>query len=70
MNQIAFIFNRITLYRYPMVLALAAVFGVCFFLACCAYRKIPSHWAAASALLAVLFSLAVSYTHLTLPTKA
>ena len=60
MNQIAFIFNHITLYRYSVVLALAAVFGVCFFLACCAYRKLPSHWAAAAALLGVLFSLVFS----------
>lgn len=60
MNQIAVIFNHFTLYRYSLILALAAVFGVCFFLACCAYRKIPSHWAASAALLAVSFSLVLS----------
>lgn len=60
MYPIAAILNQIVLYRYSIVLALAACAGICFFMACCSYSKIPANRAAATALMAVLLSLLLS----------
>lgn len=60
MNQVAVILNSVTLYWYSIVLALAAVAGSCFFLACCAHEGIRATTSAASVLLSVVFSLVLS----------
>lgn len=57
MNQIAAILDSLVLYRYSLILALAAGAGICFFMACCSYVQIPSPQAAAAALAAVVLSL-------------
>ena len=60
MNQVAAILNNVVLYRYSLILALAAGAGICFFMACCSFARIPSHRAALAALTAVLISLPLS----------
>lgn len=60
MNQVAAILDHIVLYRYSMILALSAGAGICFFMACCCYAKIPTNRAAATVLTAVLLSLPLS----------
>ena len=57
MNQIAFIFDNVTLYWYSIILAMAVLSGICFFLACCHHRKIHPSWAAVTVLLSVILSL-------------
>ena len=60
MNQIAAILNHIVLYRYSLILALAAGAGICFFMAFSSHARISSHRAAAAAFAAILFSLPLS----------
>ena len=60
MHSVAAIFDSLVLYRYSLILALAAGTGICFFLACCTYVQIPSRRASACALAAVLLSLPLS----------
>ena len=60
MNPVAAIFNFFVLYRYSLILALAAASGICFFMACCTQRQIPSHISASTALTAVVLSLILS----------
>ncbi len=60
MNQIAAILNHIVLYRYSLILALAAGAGICFFMAFSSHARISSHRAAAAAFTAILFSLPLS----------
>lgn len=60
MHPVAAIFDNMVLYRYSLVLALAAGAGICFFMACCSYYKIPGHRAAATALAAAALSLVLS----------
>lgn len=54
------ILDSLVLYRYSLVLALAAAAGTCFFMACCSYQDIPPRRAAIVALYAVLLSLPLS----------
>ena len=60
MNPIAAILDLFVLYRYSLILALSAGAGICFFMACCSYYKIPGHRAAGTALMAVILSLVLS----------
>ena len=60
MNPIAAILDLVVLYRYSLILSLAAGAGICFFMACCSYYKIPNHRAAGTALTAILLSLVLS----------
>ncbi len=60
MNPVAAIFDSIVLYRYSLVLALAAAAGICFFLACCSYVEIPFIRASAAVLTALVLSLPLS----------
>ena len=57
MNQIAFIFDNFTVYWYNIILALAVLAGICFFMACCCHRGIRPAGAAAVVLLSVILSL-------------
>lgn len=57
MGQVAAILDSVILYRYSLVLALAAAAGVCFFLACCSHERISGSRAAGAALTAVVLSL-------------
>ena len=60
MHPVAAILDSLVLYRYSMILALAAAAGVCCFLACCSYRQISALSAARTALTAVVLSLVFS----------
>lgn len=60
MHPIAAILDQLVLYRYSLILALAAGAGICFFMACCSYYKISGHRAAGTALAAVILSLVFS----------
>ena len=60
MNQIAFILEHTTIYWHPIILALAVMSGICFFMACCHYSKIPEIWAAVIVVLGLILSLAFS----------
>lgn len=60
MHPVSAILDFLVLYRYSMVLALAAAAGICFFMACCTHLQIQSHIAAGTALTAVLLSLFLS----------
>lgn len=60
MNQIAFILNNTTVYWYSVVMALAMLSGICFFLACCRHADIPFLWAASTVLLGLILSLVLS----------
>lgn len=60
MNQIAFIFDNFTVYWYNIVLALAVLSGICFFMACCHHRRIRPVWAAAAVILSVILSLVLA----------
>ena len=44
MNQISFILEHTTIYWHPIILALAVMSGICFFMACCHYSRIPEIW--------------------------
>ena len=57
MNPIAAILDSIVLYRYSLILALAAAAGVCCFMACCSYAQLPSFRACITVFLAVVLSL-------------
>lgn len=57
MNQVAFILENTTVYWYSVVIALAAVAGVCFFMGVCRFHGIDGQKAALSALSAVVLSL-------------
>ena len=57
MDPISAILDSLVLYRYSLVLALACAAGVCFFMACCSNRNVPSHRAAGCALTASILSL-------------
>lgn len=57
MNQIALTFNHTILYWYSIVLALSAASGICLFFACCSHKGICLTASAATALLALFFSL-------------
>ena len=56
MNQIAFILNQTTIYWYSIVMALALLSGICFFLACCDHAQIDSLCAASTVLLSLVLS--------------
>lgn len=60
MNSVAAILDYFVLYRYSLILALAAAAGICNFMACCSYLEIPSYRCAAAALVTVLLSLPLS----------
>ena len=60
MYPIAAIFDHIVLYRYSIILALSACAGICIFMACCSYCKIPVNRAAGTALGAVILALLLS----------
>lgn len=60
MNPVSAIFDSLVLYRYPLILALAAAAGVCVFMACCSHTQISIRCASSTALLAVLGSLVFS----------
>lgn len=60
MNQVAFILENTTIYWHAIVLALSALTGICFFMACCHHVKIPSFFAATTVLLSVILSLLLS----------
>ena len=60
MNQIAFILEHTTIYYHPIILALAVLSGICFFMACCHHSKISEIPAAATVVLGLLLSLALS----------
>jgi len=57
MNPVAAIFDSLVLYRYSLVLSLAAAAGICFFFACCSVSGISSRRSAVAAFLGVLLSL-------------
>jgi len=57
MNQIAFILEHTTIYWHSIILALAVLAGICFFMACCHHIKIPTVWSSAAALVSVVLSL-------------
>lgn len=57
MNPIAAILDSIVLYRYSLIVALAAAAGVCCFMACCSYAQLPSFRACITVFLAVVLSL-------------
>ncbi len=60
MNQVAAIVGSFIIYRYSLILALAAGAGICFFMACCSSSRIPGHRAAAAALSSVILSLVLA----------
>ena len=60
MNPVAAILGSLILYRYSLILALAAAAGICFFMACCSYVQIPPRRAAAVVLSSVCLSLPLS----------
>ena len=60
MNQVAFILENTTIYWHSIVLALSVLTGICFFMACCSHLKMPSVYAAATALTALVLSLLIS----------
>ncbi len=60
MNQVAAILDNVVLYRYSLILALAAGAGICFFMACCSHVRIPSTRASWAVLAALLLSLPLS----------
>ena len=60
MHPVAAILDSLVLYRYSLVLALAGMAGICLFMACCSYGRLPSRPAASAALVAVVLSLPLS----------
>lgn len=57
MNQIAYLLNTMTLYRYPLVMALAIVVGFSIFFACCAKKEISAAVIAGAGCTALVLSL-------------
>lgn len=57
MNQIALILNNSTIYWYSVVMALAVLSGICFFMACCRHAEISSLYAASTVLLSLVLSM-------------
>ena len=60
MNQIVLIMENTTIYWYSVILAMAALSGICFFLACCQHARISSVCAATAVLLSLVLSLLIS----------
>lgn len=60
MNQIAFILKNTTIYWHPVIVTLAVLAGICFFMACCHHAKIEARWAACTVLLGTILSLLFS----------
>lgn len=60
MNQAAFLLENTTIYWYSIILALAVLAGVCFYLACCAYQGIPMALALTTALVGAVVSMLLS----------
>ena len=60
MYPIAAMLNSLVLYRYSLILALAAAAGICCFMACCCHQKIPCRQGAAVSLISLILSLLFS----------
>ena len=60
MNQAALLLDGSTIYWYSVLLALAVLAGVCFYLSCCAHEGIPAGIALPTALLGVILSMVLS----------
>lgn len=60
MNQVAIILENTTIYWYSVILALAVLSGICFFLACCSHVQISSLYSALAVLMSLILSLLLS----------
>ena len=60
MNQVAFILENTTIYWYSIIMALAVLSGICFFMACCSHAQIRPLLAAFTILLSLVLSLLLS----------
>ena len=60
MNQAALLLDGSTIYWYSVLLALAVLAGVCFYLSCCAHRGIPMGRALFTALMGMVLSMVLS----------
>lgn len=60
MNQAAFLLDDSTIYWYSLILSMAVMTGICFYLACCAHEGIRTSRALFTALVGMILSMLLS----------